>query len=162
MIQPVTPNPRRKTEPAPKPPPMVQVAPRQFVQMDLLKIEGRAPEMIFCDLEPVQGRPEYYRSVPRTLEHFVRLTPELVEKLGLLDPRSGRNRGIGCGVPSGLNTLKRLIRAGFVDGARVAPMVYTVNLASYFQHLKRCAEDPDFWENPKVREEYRIAWKGGS
>lgn len=149
MIMPVKPA-TRSTQ-AEKPVALVQLAPKRFVQLEL-KIEGKAPETVFCDLEEAQGHPGYYRLVPRSLEYLVRVTPELVEKLGLEYSRRPNGGGNGC------TTLKRLIRAGFVDGARVSPQVYTVNLASYFQHLKRCAEDPDFWENPKVRKVYNSAY----
>jgi hypothetical protein len=103
------------------------------------------PEMVFCDVVPIDGSPGHYKLVPRSLEKLVRVSPELIEKLGL---GSSRDQ----------TTLKRLIRAGFVDGGRVSPQVYTVNLASYFQHLKRCSENPDFWDDPKVRAEYSNAY----
>jgi hypothetical protein len=121
-------------------PKLVEVAPNRFVQMDLA---FEAPEMVFCDVVPIPGHPGHFKLEPRSWERLVRLTPELTDKLGL-----GHDN----------TTLRRLIRAGFVDGARVSPQVYSVNLASYFQHVKRCAEDPNFWENPKVRAEYGTAY----
>ena len=119
---------------------MVEVAPNRFVQLDL-KFE--VPEKVLCDVVPIQGTPGAYRLVPNSWEKLERVNWELCLKLGLGNDTT---------------TLRRLIRSGFVDGARVSPQVYTVNLASYFNHLKRCSDDPDFWENPKVRDEYNTAY----
>lgn len=122
-----------KIGPAPKPP--VEVAPNRFVQMDL---RFELPEMVLADV--VDDGNGGIKLVPRTWERYERVTGELCKKLGLGDRT---------------DTLRRLIRGNFVAGARVSPDLYTVNLASYFQHYDRCAEDPDYWNNPKVLEEYR-------
>jgi hypothetical protein len=116
--------------------PVIEVAPNRFVQMDL---SFKLPETVFADVVPAGNG--VYKLVPRTWERFERVTGELCRKLGLGDRT---------------DTLRRLIRAGFVDGGRVSPDLYTVNLASYFAHLKRCSEDPAYWDNPKVLDEYRI------
>jgi hypothetical protein len=122
--------------PLPVPVPgMVEVAPNRYVQMDL---SFELPETVFCDL--VEAGDGKYKLVPRTWERLERVTGELCRQLGL---------------GTRTDTLRRLIRASFVDGGRPSPDLYTVNLASYFAHLKRCAEDPGFWENPKVLAEYR-------
>jgi hypothetical protein len=121
-------------------PHMVEVAPNRFVQMN---IDLEMPGTAFCDVVPVQGAPGTFRLVPRSWEKLERVNRELCQKLGL---------------GGDTTTLRRLIRTGFVDGARVTPAIYTVNLAAYFSHLKRCAEDPDFWDNPKVRAQIREAY----
>jgi hypothetical protein len=115
--------------------PMVEVAPHQYVQMDL-KLE--LPEMVLCDV--VAQADGSYKLVPRTWERFERLTSDISRKLGLGDRT---------------DTLRRLIRGGFVAGAKVSPDLYTINLASYFQHYDRCADDPYYWNDPKVLAEYR-------
>ncbi len=115
--------------------PMVEVAPNRWVQQEL---GFSVPETIFCDVVPAgEGK---WKLVPRTWEQWERVTGELCLKLGLGERT---------------DTLRRLIRSNFVDGARVSPDLYTVNLASYFAHLKRCAENPDFWNDEEVLEVYR-------
>lgn len=115
---------------------MVEVAPNRYVQLDL---NYTPPETVFCDVVPVPGEPGKFTLKPRTWEKMVRVTAELSLQLGL---------------ESRTDTLRRLIRSGFVDGARVSPRTYTLNVASYFAHFKRCAEDPDFWTKPQVLKEY--------
>ncbi len=121
----------------PTAPPLVQVAPNKFVQ---LALDFTPPETVLCDFEPVPGQPGYYKLVPRSWEQLVRVDEDLCEKLGL-----GRET----------HTMRRLIRSKFVDGSRVSPKIYNVNLSAFFRHMQRCAEDPDFWENPEVREQYK-------
>ena len=43
-------------------------------------------------------------------------------------------------------TIIRLGRAGFIEVIQVAPRVTLINIDSWYNHLRRCAEDPDFWE----------------
>ncbi|MCE0499443.1 MAG: hypothetical protein LV481_15995 [Methylacidiphilales bacterium] len=117
---------------------MVQVAPSLFVP-------GGAnphppPESVFCNV--VENGAGLFRLEPRTWERFERVNGNLSRKLGL---------------GTRTDTLRRLIRGGFVAGARVAPKLYTLNLASYWTHYDRCVENPDFWANPKVRAEYWTA-----
>jgi hypothetical protein len=122
------------------PPRMVEVGPGQFAPAPVQgELPFGVPETVFCDVvELPQGG--VYKLVPRSWEQLERVTVELCARLGL-----GRQT----------RTLRRLIRGGFVDGGRVSPEVYTVNLASYFQHLKRCAEDPDYWERRDVLDQFR-------
>jgi hypothetical protein len=115
---------------------MVQVAPNRFVS----KSADNPPEMVLCNVVP--NGDGLFRLEPRTWERFERVDSGLSRKLGL----GGRT-----------DTLRRLIRGGFVGGARVAPKLYTVNLDSYWAHYERCAEDPGYWSNPKVRAEYWTA-----
>jgi hypothetical protein len=44
------------------------------------------------------------------------------------------------------HTLWNLGEAGFVEIVRVAPHVRMLNLDSWFNHLRRCAEDPYMWD----------------
>jgi hypothetical protein len=121
--------------PAASSPKMVEVAPHRFVQLEM---NFKPAEIVLCDV--VEQADGSFKLVPRTFESLVRVSNELSQKLGL-----GKTT----------DTLRRLIRGGFVDGARTAPGVYTVNLASYFAHFKKCAENPDYWANPKVLAVYR-------
>lgn len=52
--------------------------------------------------------------------------------------------------------LRRLIRAGFVEGYQPSPCCCMINLHSYFDHLNRVAEDPEFWDE-KRRARYSAA-----
>jgi hypothetical protein len=114
---------------------MAEVAPGRFVQLDF---NFERAEIVLCDT--VDNGDGTVRLVPRSWEKWEKVTDDLCQKLGL-----GRST----------DTLRRLIRGGFVDGGRVSPYLYVVNLAAYFAHLKRCSEDPDYWNNPKVLAEYR-------
>jgi hypothetical protein len=44
------------------------------------------------------------------------------------------------------NTLRRLAEAGFIETIKVAPGLTLINVDSYFNHLKRTSEDPEFWD----------------
>jgi len=54
-------------------------------------------------------------------------------------------------------TIQRLAEAGFVEVVRVAPHTSLLNLASWWGHLRRCAEDPWFWQSERRLEAYRAA-----
>ena len=63
-------------------------------------------------------------------QRLVRLDAELAELLGF--------RGQ-------YQTIRRLGEAGFVEVIQVAPHTFFINLDSWFNHLRRCAEEPEFW-----------------
>jgi hypothetical protein len=119
---------------------MVEVAPNKFLQLDLA---FQPPATVFCDVVPIAGQPGAYNLVPRSWERLERVTADLCEKMGL-----GRET----------LTLRRLIRTGFVDGSPVAPKVYNVNIVSFFNHMKRCAENPDFWQEKQRAKYLRSAY----
>ena len=50
-------------------------------------------------------------------------------------------------------TLRRLGRAGFVEIIQAGPHTMLINIDSWFNHLCRCAEDPEFWarENKNLK-----------
>jgi hypothetical protein len=126
--------PRRARKKRPR---LVEIAPSRFA-----RVNGNftPEEMVMCDVVP--NGDGSYRLVPRTWERYERVTSALCRKLGLGERT---------------DTLRRLIRGGFVAGARVAPSVYTINLTSYWKHYERCAEDADYWATAKVRAEYWTA-----
>lgn len=74
-----------------------------------------------------------YYLIPHN-QRLVRLDAELAELLGF--------RGQ-------YQTIRRLGEAGFVEIIQVAPHTYFINLDSWFNHLRRCAEDPEFWAREK-------------
>lgn len=83
-----------------------------------------------------------YRPVP-VQENFVRLDPRLASMLGFKGTT--------------FNTLRRLGHAGFVEIIPIAPQTTFINLTSWYNHLKRCVEDPEFWSPGKGNlEHYRM------
>jgi len=118
-------------------PRMAEISPGVYVQLDLKFMPS---DVVFCDL--VETGPGTFKLSPRTWERLVRVDSDLCERLGL---------------GAGTQIMRRLIRSGFVDGGRTAPKAYTVNLSSYFRHLARCSEDPDFWANKGREKLFRSA-----
>lgn len=112
------------------PPRQVRIAPNHKVA-DLPHED--VPTIAFGDWLP-QGDGTY-RPVMRIHAQQVRLSPDTHRTLGL---------GIAY------NTLKRLIRAGFISGARITPSCYVFNLQSYYDHIERC-KDIEFWTPERIK-----------
>lgn len=58
-------------------------------------------------------------------------------------------------------TMLRLIKAGFIEGEKIAPNCWTFCLESFLGHREDCQDDPDFWEeeNPdENRKRYRESY----
>lgn len=53
--------------------------------------------------------------------------------------------------------LHRLYLAGLVTMYRVSPQRYLLKLSTWEQHLRRMAEDPDFWDKPENIKKWRVA-----
>lgn len=49
------------------------------------------------------------------------------------------------GFEGGLDTMKRLALAGFVDASQISPGVMLLDLDSWVRHLAECMDDPDRW-----------------
>ena len=64
-------------------------------------------------------------------EQWIRVDSETVEALGL---------------KGNWQTLLRLAACGFIEIVRPSPRTSLLNLASWWSHLRRVAEDPDFWD----------------
>jgi hypothetical protein len=124
---------KRATTPA-----MTRVAPHLFAPDPAV---GKALEFSLGKF--VECQPGRYQFQP-VLEHFVRVDSELLKLLGI-----GRQWG----------TLCRLARAGFVEMVKIAPCTFLLNLDSYYNHVRRCAEaGPEFWEHGRGNlEAYREA-----
>ncbi len=63
----------------------------------------------------------------------VRLTEDITDHLGL---------------PIAINTLRRLINGGFVNGYKITPKTILIDLSSLWEHLNNCRIDPEapsFW-----------------
>ncbi len=118
----------------------IEVAPGRFI-VDLPP--GAVPRICVADLIP-QGD-HTYRAVARVHEAEIRLTAEILHKLNLGISKS---------------SLIRLIKAGFVNGSRVAPQCYVFDLQSYFDHRElmraEAAEGRDFWTGDNLAR-YRAA-----
>jgi hypothetical protein len=54
------------------------------------------------------------------------------------------------GMGDRMDTLYRLITAGFIEGIRVAPRVTLLNLKSWFNHVDRCAANSEFWSGKRL------------
>jgi hypothetical protein len=118
-------------------PPVYQVAPNLWAPDPAA--DG-IPEMTLARF--VEERPGAYRLVP-VMENMARVNADLLKKIGM---------------PSQFLTLYRLARAGFIEMIRIAPHTYLLNLDSWYNHVRRCAEDEEFWEKGRGnREEYRKA-----
>jgi hypothetical protein len=116
-------------------PSMIEVAPGRFVPTNELEI----PEVSLCTWKPfVDGT---YSPVPQR-ERFIKLSSKVAKLLGV----ESRNLG----------PLYRLSRMGCIEVIQAAPRLHLINLTSWYNHLRRCAEDPEFWEEGRgYIEEYR-------
>lgn len=50
------------------------------------------------------------------------------------------------GMPNGYNTMRRLALAGFIEIGRPTGSITMLNLDSWFNHLDRTINDPDYWD----------------
>lgn len=117
-------------------PELIQVAPGKFMQNG----HGKLPDVVLASLRPCGDGT--FQVLPIT-ERIVRLTPALVRRLGF-----GSDRG---------RTLKRLGVAGFIEVMYPAPKCAMINLDSWYNHLRRVAEDPFFWEKAANKKAYQQA-----
>jgi hypothetical protein len=97
---------------------------------------GDVPEVVLARLESAGNGA--YRLVPAG-EAWARLDSTTVSALGF---------------PGRWDTLLRLGIAGFIEIVKPAPGTTLLNLASWWGHLRRCAEDPWFWDDPRRRKTY--------
>lgn len=116
-----------------------EVAPGKWVRT----ARGKAPDQLICQV--LENRDGTFRFVPLE-DRMVKITPALTRRLGM---------------GSTTNTLHYLGRAGFVEVARPAPKLCMLNLDSFYNHLRRTVEDPDFWSRPKNIEAYRDVLPAG-
>jgi hypothetical protein len=115
-------------------PVMVQIAPGQWAPVK----GARAPDMSIVYW--VQNPDGTFTPSPVT-GRFVRVTGKLVRQLGF----AGK-----------YNTLYRLGRAGFIEMIKIAPSTIWLNLDSFYNHLRRCAENPFLWDRDGAAvKEYR-------
>jgi hypothetical protein len=111
-------------------PEMVQVAPGRW----MVNGGGKPPEVVIASLS-ARGDGTY-ECLPIT-ERLAALTAALIKRLGFSSDR-GR-------------TLKRLAMAGFIEIIYPSPRRALINLDSYYNHLRRVAEDPEFWQDEANR-----------
>jgi len=112
-------------------PDMVQVAPGRWAP----RAGSDAPDMTIArwHREP-DGT---YTPIP-CAERMAKLTNRLCRMLGM---------------PGQAETLRRLGRAGNIELIKISPQIYLLNLDSWFNHLRRCAENPELWD--KDGKQYR-------
>lgn len=105
---------------------MIRVSPSEYVP---LCPTDEAPAAVLAVWEKTQAGT--YRAVPIP-DRMLRLTAQLAAVLGF---------------QGSYDTLYRLGRAGFIEMIKIAPHTTLLNVDSYYRHLRKCAEDPWFWEN---------------
>ena len=108
-------------------PRMARVAPGYWAP-----VEGSVPDVTICTW---QRQGAGYVPVPEET-HMVRVTGGVLRALGM---------------ERQMRTLKRLAQAGFVEMILVAPHTWMLNLDSWYNHLRRVAEDEEFWEEGQGR-----------
>jgi len=109
-------------------PVMVQVAPGKYAPA---KRNGRTPDMALCMWR--DNGDGTLSPVPVTTR-MVRLDSSLAKLLGFAGQYA---------------TLRRLGEAGFIEIIKAAPGFTLLNLDSWFNHLRRCAENPEFWDRDR-------------
>jgi len=115
---------------------MVQIAPYKYVPFDQNKTT--VPEVSLCRWQP--NTDGTYFPLPFE-ERMIRLDKKLLKCLGL----AGQYR-----------TIRRLGQMGCIEIVQIAPRVILLNLSSWFNHLRRCAENPFLWdEDGAYIKEYR-------
>jgi hypothetical protein len=119
-------------------PTMVQVSPGRFVPST-----DESPDYTVCIWRECDGG--QYELVPETTR-LVRVNARLLRALGMLHQE---------------RTMRRLALAGFIEMLPVAPATWVLNLDSWFNHLRRVAEDEEFWESGRGNlEEYLGVLRG--
>jgi len=114
---------------------MVEISPGRFA---LAPAGRRAPDVVMCRATP--SGDGTWRLNPENVT-WARVNSKLLESIGL----GGQ-----------FKTFCRLWRAGFIEVIPIAPHTTLLNLDSWFNHLQRCAEEPEFWELGRGnREAYR-------
>lgn len=123
---------RRITRPV-----MIQVAPGVYQKHPEAKAAQDVTIATF-----VEDQPGLYRLVA-VPERMVRLTQQVLELIGM---------------PAQRMTLMRLAKAGMIEMVKVAPNTCVLNMDSWYNHLRRCAENPEMWDpgSPALKE-YRRA-----
>ena len=119
-------------------PDMIQVAPGKWTPA---AAGGAAPEFTVAAWRA--NGDGTYGLAPHD-ERLVRLTRKLAAKL------------VGEGIQ--MNTFHRLARAGYIEIVQPVPQLRLLNLDSWYNHLRRCAENPEMWEmGSKWRKAYQQA-----
>jgi hypothetical protein len=112
-------------------PTMTQIAPGKFVPHQT----EEPPEVSLCHW---QANGDGTFSALPSSERWVRVNQKLMRLIGF--------DGQWC-------TVTRLARGGYLEIINIAPHCTMLNLTSWFGHLRRCAENPEFWD--KGGENYR-------
>ncbi len=116
--------------------PMIQVAPNLYAPDP---VADGVPEISLGKFVPekVGG---IYRFIP-VMENFVRINRDILALIGM------KNQFM---------TMYRLQKAGFIEMVLVAPRTYLLNLSSWYNHVRRCAEDDEFWTSANLKEYQKV------
>ncbi len=104
--------------------PMIEVAPGKWVPKDS---EKRIQEFVIARVD--RAPDGTYKLTPQ-FDTMVRVDRQLVTLLGL---------------KGNWNVLRRLGRGGWVEMIKISPGCTLINLDTWFNHLRRCAEDDEMW-----------------
>lgn len=117
----------------------LQVAPGRY-----RRVAVHAPEYAVGTFVPA-GNDEF--AFKPVLERMVRLDQRVLNAIGMGNQR---------------NTLMRLGRAGFVEIVPAAPRLWLLNLDSWYNHVRRVAEEGEsFWNNKRTRAYVTAIREGG-
>ena len=106
----------------------VQVGPLPSQQIVPLPAK-QASQILIYELLP-QGD-STFKAVARPRDRHVRITKRVLRSLGI---------GLSYA------TLRRLGHAGFIKVTHVAPGVYTLDLPTFYEHLRKVEADEEFWD----------------
>ena len=115
---------------------LVQIAPGRWMIVG----GGALPDVCLVSFRRM---PDGTLELQPITDRLVALTEPIIKKLGFTDGDA--------------STLRRLATAGFIEIVRVSPHRRLINLDSYYNHLRRVAKDPEFWDNEANRAAYREA-----
>ena len=115
---------------------LVQVAPGRWA----LRRPDLDPELVVCQTAKLPDGTIELRPVE---EQWAKLNTGLARLLGFAGE---------------YQTIHRLMQGGFVEGVRVAPNTTLLNLQSWWNHLRRCSEDPEFWDRDSKRGQKNVDW----
>lgn len=121
-------------------PDMVQVSPGKWSP----RIGCQVPEMTLAQWH--READGTYTPAPIT-ERMVKLSNKLCTMLGF---------------PGQVETIRRLARAGNIECIKFSPQIYLLNIDSWFNHLRRCAEDAEFWDRDGKNYRNYVLANGGN
>ena len=76
-----------------------------------------------------------YKFVAVVHGRYARITPDVLNELNIdVSPE----------------TIKRLVIAGFIEGGKLTPGMWSFDVQSYMDHLEAVYDDPEFWDETNL------------